>query len=197
MAKLQLRKGVTKNKKQREAKAVNKAAAELAGLSAKRKAHAGSSKPTHVPQPLGRGGVRSKIDTDKVSPNSKKKIEKQRGYVAKHRLKRLGEPEKVSDAVLADPTEAWRKKVTGHTNKYPERARQHAAAKLAAAMPKNKALHGPALAAFSQNPTGKRAFAAISKEVPDKASKKAKRLDALETFLGDIGVGIDQMKAQA
>ena len=39
-----------------------------------------------------------------------------------------------------------------------DRARQRAAAELAAALPKNPAMHGPAVAAFMQHPKGKRAM---------------------------------------
>ena len=51
-------------------------------------------------------------------------------------------------------------------NKYPDRARQRAAAELAAALPKNPALRGPALAAFLSHPEGKRAAAAMDIEAP-------------------------------
>ena len=54
----------------------------------------------------------------------------------------------------------------GHVNKYPDRARQRAAAELAAALPKNPALRGLALAAFLSHPEGKRAAAAMDIEAP-------------------------------
>merc|ERR1711924_27360 len=111
-----------------------------------------------------------------------------------------GAIEKLSEAVLADPTEAWRTKATGHVNKNPDRARQHATAKLAAAMPKSPALHGPALAAFvGQNPVGKRAAAAMGTEGPQDvaARKAAKRLDALSAMATDMGAAFSHMKTTA
>ena len=65
-------KGRSKNKKQRDAADVATAAAELAGLASKRKRSsddAGSSSPKrhkHVPQKLGRGGAREKLDVDRA-----------------------------------------------------------------------------------------------------------------------------------
>ena len=123
--------------------------------------------PTHVPQKLGSGGgARQKVDLDAVSPRSKAKLAKQRVWNAAHYAKTYVAVNEVSEAVLADPTEAWRTKVTGHVNKYPDRARQRAAAELAAALPKNPALRGPALAAFLSHPEGKRAAAAMDIEAP-------------------------------
>ena len=105
----------------------------------------------------------------------------------------------VSEAVRADPTEAWRTKATGHVNKNPDRARQRAAAELAAALPKNPVLHGPAVAAFLSHPLGKRAAAAMDIEAPQDAvtRKGARRLDALSAMTSDIGAGFAQMQASA
>ena len=64
-----------------------------------------------------------------------KQVEPNRRNVAAHRLRqKTGGVSEVSQAVLADPTEAWRTKASGRTNKYPDRARQRAAADLAAAL---------------------------------------------------------------
>ena len=107
----------------------------------------------HVVQKLGRGGAREKIDVEELDSPSRRYIERKRRNAATQRLKQgvVGVAEH-SETVRADPTEAWRTKVTGHVNKNPDRARQRAAADLAAALPKNPALHGPALAAFMSHP---------------------------------------------
>jgi hypothetical protein len=117
-------KGVSKNKKQANAAEVRAAAAELAELAAQRqrqkdRAAGTAAKPTHVPQHDGRGGTRQKLDTEAMSPRSKKQIEKARVHSETFRMKQGGARE-VSEAVRADPTEAWRTKATGHVNKYPE-----------------------------------------------------------------------------
>ena len=196
-------KGKSKNARQRAAADEAEAAAVLAEGAAKRKkaAHraAGASpKHAHVPEALGRGGARDKIDTDKLTPRSKKKVERRRLYVAKSRLKQLGKTLAVSDAVLADPTEAWRTKPSGKVNKNPDRARQRAGAELAAALPKNPALRGPAIAAFKLHPEGKRAFAAIgTSEAPALPKKAAKRLDALTAMASDIRDAFSHMQASA
>ena len=71
--------------------------------------------PTHVPQKLGSGGgARQKVDLDAVSPRSKAKLAKQRVWNAARYAKTRVAVNEVSEAVLADPTEAWRTKVTGH-----------------------------------------------------------------------------------
>jgi hypothetical protein len=196
-------KGKSNNKKQANAAEVRAAAAELAELAAQRQrrkdqAAGTAAKHTHVPQHDGRGGVRQKLDTEAMSPRSKKRIEKARVRSETFRMKQGGASE-VSEAVRADPTEAWRAKATGHENKYPERARQRAAADLAAALPKNPALHGPAVAAFLSHPVGKRAAAAMEIEAPQDAvaRKAAKRLDALSAMASDIGAGFSQMQARA
>ena len=194
------RKGKTKNKKQRAAAEAAEGAAILAAGARKRKRdeEAAAGLRTHVPEALGAGGARTKINTEELSPNSKKKVEKRRGYVAKRRLKKLGKAAvaEVSAEVLANPTLAWATKPSGKVNKNPDRARQRAAADLAAALPKNSALHGPAVAAFMQHPVGKRAHAALE-IAPPTAPKTAKRLDALEAMASDVGEGLALMRASA
>ena len=111
-------KGVSRNKKQVIAAEVRAAATELAELASKRKRSSGeggnSPKRTkHVPQKVGRGGFREKLDVDKLDSPSRKQIERKRRNGAAHRL-RQGVSE-VSEAVRADPTEAWRTKATGGT----------------------------------------------------------------------------------
>ena len=134
MGKLNGRKGISKNKKQVDAAAARAAAAELAQLASERRrqearADGTPMAPTHVPQKLGSGGgARQKVDLDAVSPRSKAKLAKQRVWNAARYAKTRVAVNEVSEAVLADPTEAWRTKVTGHVNKYPDRARQRAAA---------------------------------------------------------------------
>ena len=96
-----------------------------------------------MPEKVGRGGARENLNIDELDSPSRKFVERKRRNQRDNRLrKKAGGVTKVSEAVLADPTEAWRTKVTGHVNKYPDRARQNAAANLAAALPKNPALHG-------------------------------------------------------
>ena len=194
-------KGKTKNKKQAEAAELQHAADVLAAGAAKRKRDARDKAGTspkrqkHVPQKVGTGGARVKLDVDQLDSPSRKEVLRNRAKVAAHRLrKKSGGVTKVSQAVRDDPTEAWREKATGHVNKNPERARQRAAAELAAALPKNPALHGPAVAAFMQHPVGKRAHAALDIE-PSGAPKKAKRLDALSAMASDVGEGLALMQA--
>jgi hypothetical protein len=110
-------KGVSKNKKQANAAEVRAAAAELAELAAQRqrqkdRAAGTAAKPTHVPQHDGRGGTRQKLDTEAMSPRSKKQIEKARVHSETFRMKQGGARE-VSEAVRADPTEAWRTSTWG------------------------------------------------------------------------------------
>ena len=128
-------KGRSKNKQQRDTTDAAAAAAELAGLAAKRKrsSHdAGDSSPKcrkHVPQKVGRGGAREKLDVNELDSPSRRQVERNRRNVAAHRLRnKSGGYVQVSEDVLADPTEAWRTKASGRTNKYPDRARQRAAA---------------------------------------------------------------------
>ena len=126
---------------------------------------------------------------DELDSPSRKKVLRNRRYVASHRLRqKIGGVSAVSEAVLADPTEAWRTKPSGKVNNNPERARQRAGADLAAALPKNVTLHGPALAVFLNHPKGKRAAAAMHVEVPQdaKARMDAKRLDALSSLANAI-----------
>ena len=194
--KLNPRKGSNKNAKQVSASELRDAAAVLKSASAKRKRDgdaAGTSpkRHKHVPQHIGCGGAREKLDVNKLDSPSRAQVERNRKKVAAHYLrKKAGGVIKVSEAVLVDPSEAWRMKPSGHVNKHPERARQRAAAELAAALPKNPALHGPAVAAFiGQNPLGKRAAAAMDIQAPqDVATRKAsKRHGALSAMASDIG----------
>ena len=82
MVKLNARKARSKNKHQREAADDRQAADELAALAAERQrqenARAGLHK--HVPKAVGRGGKREKLDAEKLSPISKKKVERQREW---------------------------------------------------------------------------------------------------------------------
>ena len=137
---------------------------------------------------------------EELDSPSRKEIERNRRNVAAFRMRnQAGGVAEHSEAVLADPTEAWRTKVTGHVNKNPDRARQRAAADFAAALPKNPAMHGPAVAAFMSHPLGKRAAASIQMEAPQDAAarKAAKRLDALSAMASDIGAGFAQMQVSA
>ena len=129
MAKLNSRKGKNRNKKQREAAELSKAAAELAEISRKRKRAAAEADGTsakrhkHVPQKVGRGGKREKLDVDELDSPSRAQVERSRRNIAAHRLrKKGGGVTKVSQAVLDNPTEAWREKqkATGHVNKNPD-----------------------------------------------------------------------------
>ena len=129
MAKLNSRKGKNRNKKQREAAELSKAAAELAEISRKRKRAAAEADGTsakrhkHVPQKVGRGGKREKLDVDELDSPSRAQVERSRRNMAAHRLrKKGGGVTKVSQAVLDNPTEAWREKqkATGHVNKNPD-----------------------------------------------------------------------------
>ena len=74
-------KGKSNNKKQVSAAEVRAAAAELAELAAQRQrrkdqAAGTAAKHTHVPQHDGRGGARQKLDTEAMSPRSKKRVER-------------------------------------------------------------------------------------------------------------------------
>ena len=117
MAKLNSRKGKNRNKKQREAAELSKAAAELAEISRKRKRAAAEADGTsakrhkHVPQHIGCGGAREKLDVNKLDSPSRAQVERNRKKVAAHYLrKKAGGVIKVSEAVLVDPSEAWRMK---------------------------------------------------------------------------------------
>lgn len=176
-------KGRSKVKAQREAADTRAAAEELARLAQQRKRNAddnGTTRKlprTHEPHKVGCGGVREKLDVEEMTPRSKKRFEKARARQKKYRMSKSGAIEKLSEAVLADPTEAWRTKVTGHVNKNPDRARQRAAADIAAALPKNPALHGPAVAAFMSHPIGKRAAASMQMEAPQDAAARRAAMD--------------------
>ena len=186
-------KGKTRHKGQREAAEESRAAAELRELQRQRQqqqeARDGITKKTHKPSGTGSGGRQEKIDTDQLTPRSKKRIEQGRKRDADYRRKKqrleLG-AEPISDAVAADPTEAWRTKGNAH----PDRARQRAAAELAAALPKNPAMHGPALAALAQHPVGKHAVDAAKMVRPQQQA-------AATAVVADIGTGILCMRAQA
>ena len=203
---LNSRKGVNKNKKQREASEVAAVVAAIRALKARRQNRCGSgsgsstARHRHVPQKIGRGGARQKLDVDVLDSPSRTQVLQNRRKVAAHRLRKKGVGvAELSEAVLADPTEAWRTKPSGRVNKFPDRARQEAAAKMVAGLPKNEALHGPAVAAFMAHPKGKRAVAALGMDPPQDvaARKAAKRLDALSAFASDIGDGLSQMQASA
>ena len=87
------RKGRSKNKKQRDAADAAAAAAELAELLRKRKRSGGSTDDSspkrhkHVPQKVGRGGVREKLDVEQLDSPSRKAVLQLRERVARHRLK--------------------------------------------------------------------------------------------------------------
>jgi hypothetical protein len=175
-------KGKSNHKGQRDAAEASRAAAELREFQRQRQRQqeerAGNRKRTHVPDGDNRGGKRQKIDAEELTPRSKRKLEQSRIRNAtarrkKQRLKLGAEP--ISDAVAADPTEAWRIKGNAH----PDRARQRAAAELAAALPKNAAMHGPALAALAQHPVGKHAV--------DAAKMVRPQQQAAATAVADIG----------
>ena len=170
---LNSRKGVNKNKKQREASEVAAVVAAIRALKARRQNRCGSgsgsstARHRHVPQKIGRGGARQKLDVDVLDSPSRTQVLQNRRKVAAHRLRKKGVGvAELSEAVLADPTEAWRTKPSGRVNKFPDRARQEAAAKMVAGLPKNEALHGPAVAAFMAHPKGKRAVAALGMDPP-------------------------------
>ena len=86
------RKGRSKNKKQRDAADAAAAAAELAELLRKRKRSGGSTDDSspkrhkHVPQKVGRGGVREKLDVEQLDSPSRKAVLQLRERVAHHRL---------------------------------------------------------------------------------------------------------------
>ena len=186
-------KGRSGNKAHRDAAEESRAAAELRELQRQRQqqqeAREGITKKTHKPSRMGSGGRQEKIDTEELTPKSKRRIEQGRKRDADYRRKKqrleLG-AEPISDAVAADPTEAWRAKGNAH----PDRARQRAAAELAAALPKNPAMHGPALAALAQHPVGKHAVDAAKMVRPQQQA-------AATAVVADIGTGILCMRAQA
>ena len=91
---LNARKGRSKNKKQRDAADARAAAEGLAELARKRKRASGTADSSgsspkrrkHVPQQIGRGGYREKLDVNQLDSPSRRLIERKRMRCCSHSL---------------------------------------------------------------------------------------------------------------